>query len=185
MSNNIVLKNFYKKYCRILTRTIQLAKKLHDSELISQSGNETKTAWTLIKPLTDKRTNSSEDPTLNIVGKLMKNPQVIAKTFNNYFFNIVEESVTKIIKHENSDRIKHPYMQHTVNAFQQPLSPIELEPVTEKGNYEIIKSLKRKASYGYDEVWLWIVKLSVPFISSPLIYICNNLLSTGTFPTWL
>jgi len=76
-------------------------------------------------------------------------------------------------------------MQHLVNAFQQPLSPIELEPVTEKGIYEIIKSLKWKASYGYDEVWMWIVKLSVPFISSPLIYICNKMLSTGTFPTWL
>jgi len=115
----------------------------------------------------------------------MKNPQVIAKTFNNYFFNIVEESVTKIIKHENSDRSKHPYMQHSVNAFQQPLSPIELEPVTEKEIYEIIRSLKWKACYGYDEVWLWIVKLSVPFISSPLIYICNKMLSTGTLPTRL
>jgi len=122
---------------------------------------------------------------LIIEGKLMNNPQVIGKTINDYFFNTVEESVTKIIKHENSDRNKHPYMQNSLNAFQQPLSPIELEPVTEKGIYEIIKSLKWKASYGYDEVWLWIVKLSVPFISSPLIYICNKMLSTGTFPTWL
>jgi hypothetical protein len=30
-----------------------------------------------------------------------------------------------------------------------------------------------------------IVKLSMPFISSPLIYICNKLSSTGTFPTRL
>ena len=121
MSNNIVLKNVYKKYCRILTSTIQLAKKLHYNELISQSGNKTKAAWSLIKSLTNKRTNSSEDPMLNIEGKLMKNPQVIAKNFNDYFSNIVEESVTKIIKHENNDRIKHSYMQYLVNAFQQPL----------------------------------------------------------------
>jgi len=100
MSNNIVLKNFYKKYCRILTSTIKLAKILHYNELISQSGNKTKTAWSLIKSLTNKQTNSSEDHMLNTEGKLMKNPQVIAKTFNDYFSNIVEESVTKIIKHE-------------------------------------------------------------------------------------
>ena len=37
----------------------------------------------------------------------------------------------------------------------------------------------------YDEVPLWIVKLSMPFISSPLIYICNKMLSTGAFPTRL
>jgi len=121
---------------------------------------------------------------LNIEGKLMKNPQVIAKTFNDYFSNIVEESVIKIIKHENNNRSKHSYMQYLVNTFQQPLSPIKLEPVTEKDIYEIIKSLKWKASYGYDEVPSWIVKLSMPFISSPLIYICNKMLSTGTFPTW-
>jgi len=55
----------------------------------------------------------------------------------------------------------------------------------EKEIYEINKSLKCKSSYGYDEVLTWIVKLSIPFISSPLIYICNKMLSTGTFPTWL
>jgi len=29
------------------------------------------------------------------------------------------------------------------------------------------------------------IKLSMPFISLPLIYICNKMLSTGTFPTLL
>ena len=43
-SKNIVLKNFYKKYCKILTTTIQLAKKLHYNELRSQSENKRKTA---------------------------------------------------------------------------------------------------------------------------------------------
>jgi hypothetical protein len=36
MSNNILLKD-YKKYCKILTNIIQLAKKLHCNKLISQS----------------------------------------------------------------------------------------------------------------------------------------------------
>jgi len=35
-SNNTVLKIIYKKYCKILTSTIQLAKKLHYNVLISQ-----------------------------------------------------------------------------------------------------------------------------------------------------
>jgi len=47
------------------------------------------------------------------------------------------------------------------------------------------KSLKWKRSSGYDEVPSWIVKLSMPFILSPLIYICNKMLSTGVFPTRL
>ena len=122
MSNNIVLKNFCKKYCEVLTSTIQLAKKLHYNELISQSENKTKTAWSIIKSLTNKRANSGEEPMLNIEGKLIKNPQIFAETFNNYFSNIVEESVIKIIKQDNNALSKHSYMQHLVhfsNLFHQ------------------------------------------------------------------
>jgi hypothetical protein len=95
--------------------------------------------------------------------------------------SVVEESVTKIIKQDNNDLSKHCYIQYLVNAFQQPFSPIKLKSVTEKEICEINKSLKGKTSYGYDEVPLWNVKLSMPFISSPLIYICNKMLSTDTF----
>jgi len=70
-----------------------------------------KTAWSIIKSLTNKRANSSEEPMLNIEGKLIKNSQIFAETFNNYFSNIVEESATKIIKQDNNDLTKHSYMQ--------------------------------------------------------------------------
>jgi len=184
-SNGIVLKCFYKKYCKILTSTIQLAKNLYFNHLISQSENKTKTACNIVTSLTNKQANSSEEPMLNIEGKLITNPQILADTFSDYFSNIVEESVTKIIKQDNNDFNKISYKQYSVNAFQQPFSPINLKPVMEKEIHERNKSLKFKSSYGYDEVPSWIVKLIVPFISSPLIYICNKMLSTGTFPTWL
>jgi len=109
MSNNIVLKSFYKKYCKILTSTIQLAKKLYFNHLIAQSENKTKTAWNIVKSLTNKQANSSEEPMLNIKGKFITNPQILAHTFNDYFSNIVEESVTKIIKEDNNDFNKISY----------------------------------------------------------------------------
>jgi hypothetical protein len=46
-------------------------------------------------------------------------------------------------------------------------------------------TLKWKNSKGYDEVPLNILKISMPFILSPLVYICNKSLSLGTFPTGL
>jgi hypothetical protein len=51
--------------------------------------------------------------------------------------------------------------------------------------YEInkmIKSLKTKNSYGYDEIPIIILKLSVPIIISTLTHICNNSLSSVVFP---
>jgi hypothetical protein len=101
-----------------------------------------KAAWNIIKSLTNKQANSSEEPMLNIKGKLINNPQTLAETFNNYFSNIVEESVIKIIKHGNNDLSNHSYMQCLVNAFQQPFSPIHLKAINEKELYEINKSLK-------------------------------------------
>jgi len=47
---------------------------------------------------------------------------------------------------------------------------------------EVIESLKSKNSCGYDGIPVKILKLSAPFITSPLTYICNKSLSTGTFP---
>jgi hypothetical protein len=47
---------------------------------------------------------------------------------------------------------------------------------------KIIKSLKSKNTGGYDEISTRILKLSMPYIISPLTYICNAILNTGTFP---
>jgi len=47
---------------------------------------------------------------------------------------------------------------------------------------KIIKYLKSKTSGGYDEISTRILKLSAPYIISPLIYICNAILNTGIFP---
>jgi len=46
----------------------------------------------------------------------------------------------------------------------------------------IIKSLKTKNSYGYDEISTKILKISAPFIIFPLTYICNKSLSSSVFP---
>jgi len=47
---------------------------------------------------------------------------------------------------------------------------------------KIIKSVKTQNSYGYDEITIKLLELSVPFIISPLTYICNKFLSSGEFP---
>ena len=40
-----------------------------------------------------------------------------------------------------------------------------------------MKELKSKTSCGYDEI----MKISSPFVVSPITYICNRMLSTETF----
>ena len=47
---------------------------------------------------------------------------------------------------------------------------------------KIIKELKSKKWCGYDEIMARILKISSPFIVSPLTCICNRMLTTGTLP---
>ena len=51
--------------------------------------------------------------------------------------------------------------------------------ITTREVEQITKSLKTKSSYGYDEMSTKIIKISGPFISSPLSYICNKMLFGG------
>jgi hypothetical protein len=48
--------------------------------------------------------------------------------------------------------------------------------------WKIIKSLKTKSSYGYDKISSRMLKAIMPFIISPLTYICNQSLAQGIFP---
>jgi Notch-like protein len=46
-------------------------------------------------------------------------------------------------------------------------------------------TLKTKNSYGYDEISTKLLKISAPYICSPLTYICNKSILSGTFPDHL
>jgi hypothetical protein len=48
----------------------------------------------------------------------------------------------------------------------------------------IIKSIV-KSSHGYDGITTKMLKVSAPYISSPLNYICNKSIRSGTVPTRL
>jgi hypothetical protein len=56
------------------------------------------------------------------------------------------------------------------------------KPVTTQDIEIIIYSFKTKDSCGYDLISLRVLKLSTPYISSPLSYICNKIMQSGVFP---
>ena len=76
-------------------------------------------------------------------------------------------------------------LNYLKQIFARPLPRINLTPTTTKEITEIVKSLKSTNSHGYDEIPTKVLKLRLPFIISPLIYICNKSLPKGIFPTWV
>jgi hypothetical protein len=61
-------------------------------------------------------------------------------------------------------------------AYNKPYPSMECKYTTTKEIERIIKSLKAKNSNGYDEISTKILKISGPFISSPINYTCNKML---------
>jgi hypothetical protein len=46
----------------------------------------------------------------------------------------------------------------------------------------IFKTLKTKNSHDFDEISMKLLKIIAPYICSPLTYICNKSILSGTFP---
>jgi len=74
---------------------------------------------------------------------------------------------------------------YLLNLFNEPFPSIKHKNTSPKEIEKMINPLKIKESSGYDEVSTKILKISAPSISSPLSYICNKSMLSGTFPTRL
>jgi hypothetical protein len=66
--------------------------------------------------------------------------------------------------------------------YKQPFPAIKWEFTSTREILKAIRTLKTTNSAGYDEISSRVLKLSGPYIASPLTYICNTALKHGIFP---
>jgi len=112
--------------------------------------------------------------------KEITNQNTNANKFNSYFLSIAESLNSGDNKHTN---IKEPNpISYLINSFHQPFPKMSWHYAPTYEIEKIIKSLKSKNTSGYDEISTQILKLSAPYITSLLTYICNAILNTGIFP---
>ena len=140
--------------------------------------------WNIVKTETQK-INKDEIPPLKVDGNVVKAHLNLANIFNTYFTAVtdkmnVNNSVNRNVSFNDSNPLKYLHQ-----VFTSHFPSIKLTPVSTKEIREIINSLKWENSHGYDEIPIKILKTSLPYIESPLTYICNKMLSTGIYPTGL
>ena len=108
-SNNPNHKEHYKKYCQILSKVITAAKKLYYNKLILRSNNKQKTAWKIIKTLTNNTKNTGNKiSTMNINDTLSTNPIGTANAFNTYFTSVAKNLLTKNFSKRGSTNNNDP-----------------------------------------------------------------------------
>jgi hypothetical protein len=105
--------------------------------------------------------------------------------FNNYYFSVADNITNNNpLNNTIGDVNKINPLNYLYSVFTQSFTNIKMKNTTTYEIEKIIKELKSKKAHGYDEITTKILKLSSPFIVSPLTYIlvCNRMFSTGIFP---
>ena len=108
-----------------------------------------------------------------------RNNQKAANSFNQYFASVADNIISNLQKTKYSN--KHDPINYLRQQFTQITSSFILKNTTTHKICKIINTIKPKNSHGYDEVSVRILKMSAPFILSPLTYIFNIMLSKGIF----
>ena len=114
------------------------------------------------------------------------NHQNSPKAFNRYFLSIPKNIIDGIRSktNQNSNITKNPDY-YLLNLFHRRFPSIEFQNTSTREIEKNITSLKMKNSSGYDETSTKVLKISAPFISPPLSYICSKSMLTGIFPARL
>jgi Notch-like protein len=163
-----------------LAKVIILAKKLHYNKIILNSKNKMKSIWKIINEEKGKTQQGTDIQSLVIDNNEIRNQNKIANTFNNYFLSIADLTNRNNNNYTNT-QINNP-INYLFNSFKRPFNEISWQYASTYKIEKLIKSLKTKNTDGYDEISNRILKLSAPFIISPLTYICNAVLCSGVFP---
>ena len=163
----------YKTYRNKLHHILKIAEKQHFSELLINCQNDVKKAWEIIKNIVNRNKSRQLQTKFQLNdGNFTTDGSIISNTFNDFFINIGPNLAGKI-----------PNMGiSSVDYMGQPLvNSIFLSEVTSNEISQILGSLKNGAA-GYDEINACLLKLVSPFISEPIMYLCNQFLTEGLFP---
>jgi len=157
------------KYIKILSDVVKSAKYKYYNQLLLNANNKSKTAWNIIKSVTNKKTVNHDITIIDTDGKIYTDYQIIANAFNKYFTSLPD--TTSVINPAATSKTQANVspLDYLELSFTKPFSKIQLPPVTFNEIIAICKSLKPTNSHGYDGISTEVLKTSLPFIISPLI----------------
>jgi len=139
-----------------------------------------KSTWKIINNEKRRPYQDTSPTMLKFENTLIDNQSKIADILNYYFLTVADNSMVNINNVIN--QTKDNPINYLYKYYNKPFPMIQWQYVSTYEIKNIIKSLKSKNTCGYDEISNRVMKLSSPFITSTLTYICNAVLKSGVFP---
>jgi exonuclease III len=160
----------YKHLRNKVSAMVKEAKKQYFDEML-KNGNDTASLWRAMNAVTRKTQGKSTQ------NKTTPSPQ----TFNDYFINEVSSIITEAdVDLTNSFTVPTKLRAFCENNRHYHSFTIPSMSVHEVGGY--ISNMKNKKSMGPDNISVYFLKLSLPYIVESLTFIFNLSISQNSFP---
>ena len=165
----------YKNYKKLFQKLVINAKKEYYSQKLIRYSSSLKKTWSLINEICGKRKyeNSFFPRTIKINNNIIKNKKDICIEFNKFFVNVGPNLASKI----DAPSVTFDYFLNDATNSNYEFKELSLE---EFDNAFI--NLKRKSSYGHDEISSNVIFYSIDSIRKPLFHVLNLSLQNSIFP---
>jgi len=161
----------YKQLRNKVSAMVKEAKKQYFDDML-KNGNDTVSLWRAMNAVTRKTQGKSTQ------NKTTPSPH----TFNHYFINEVSSIIKEAgVDSTNSFTVPTKLRTFCENNCQNHSFTIPSISVHEVGKY--IFNMKNKKSMGSDNISVYFLKLSLPYIVDSLTFIFNLSISKNTFPS--
>lgn len=176
-TEDVTILHYIKAYCKILKQLINISKQNYFNNAIRQSDNKIKTTWNCInKNINKKQEQKMEKIILKTSDNItIDDTSMVAHSFQEYF---IEEPI-KLTNNLNPTKNPNNYLK---NCPFSSLNSFHFHPVVEQDIVRVVNKLKIKETVGFDEIPITRIKENIDSLKTPLTFIINLSLTTGTFP---
>jgi hypothetical protein len=141
--------------------------------------------WNIVETLASRNSDHDNIPFFSSHDQSSINPKIVSDYFNKYYLSVADNIINNTSNNCKSMDISGNSRGYLYHIYKTTFPIIKCSPATTKEIEKIINNLKTNNSFGYDEIPVIILKNCSYFITSPLTYIINTSLITGTFPNRL
>ena len=172
-----ILHEKYKKLRNKTTKQIRKDTIMANGKRIDEANNEGE-MWKVIKEINSPRNENAWKLVEN--GETITDEKEVAEKFNHFFINKIETLKARI----DPKRVKEPLGKLRTKMEGKNLK-FTLKTVTERTVRKVMDKMSKKKSKGPDGVTQELLLLGKETLVTPLTWLINSSISSGTFPeTW-
>ena len=174
-SKSDILQQAYSKLRNKVNKlNLDLKRDLFTNKISSYQG-DLKNTWKVINQVLNKKSKTTNIPSLNIDGNVVLNGRDLAESVNGFFCN-VGNNLSSIIPHKKNPLLENEY---SVNEEE---SQFHFQPIGIRQVEKVLSKFKSSMGFGILGIANFLLKAGLPIIAESLCDILNLSLATRSFP---